>query len=647
MKKLLIIFVLLLFYRNSNFAQTSRIEFVKNAINKAKNEEEKLNSLLLFAEEYQSINRDSFNLYVVEIKKLASKSKSKYQQVFAKYIEATNYYRWGWTDSAKYIIEPVLKANYKKDKNLRDLYLKSLRLKAMCYGVKSLFKESMALHLQLAKEAEIDKDTLMMGLSYNSLGSVNMALSENETAQNWIKKAINICKHPKRHEQILAPSYLNLANYFTVQNLPDSAIFFLNKAMTISRKIENLNYISTGLRIESSILMSQKKWNSAEKVLIEMFEIRKKMNGSSSIVEDNLQMADFYAKTGQYQKAINICKENLKKGDLYKVTAEAGQNFNNATNNRLDYLEALAKYYKLAHQYPGYQATLEEFIAVKDSFNTANSLAEIAELQTKYEVEKKEKTIAEQTLKITQKNYWLYGSAIFTALLSIIGWLIFKNYRRKQAYKLKKALEEEKQLAAQQIIDAEEQERKRIAADLHDNIGAYATAIRADVEKITDKGIENSDGLLQNLQLHSDEIIGSLRDTIWVLNKENITVTSLSDRLKSYVNKLQLSYENIAIQINENIENDQKISSQKALNIFRILQEAIHNTLKHSKAKSLSINILSHEKMAFEVIDDGVGFDEKTVNLGEGLHNMKARAVEIGMGLKVISDAKGTELKLE
>ena len=211
------------------------------------------------------------------------------------------------------------------------------------------------------------------------------------------------------------------------------------------------------------------------------------------------------------------------------------------------------------------------------------------------------------------------------------------------------ALEEEKRIAAQSIIDAEEHERKRIAADLHDNIGAYASAIRADVEKITDKGFEKNNALLQNLQQHSQEIINSLRDTIWVLNKENITITGISDRIKNYLSKLQPTYDTIQFHINEEINNDIRLSSQYALNIFRIVQEAIHNAVKHSSASNIIININSSENIIIKIIDDGKGMSNTKDNTGgNGLINMKARAKEAGMQLAIISQVnEGTCLVLQ
>jgi signal transduction histidine kinase len=269
-------------------------------------------------------------------------------------------------------------------------------------------------------------------------------------------------------------------------------------------------------------------------------------------------------------------------------------------------------------------------------------------MQSESEAQKNEKTIVEQKLNLTIKNYWLFGSALFVLMAAIIVWLGFKYYNRKQNLRMQLALAEEKRIAAQSIIDAEEQERKRIAADLHDNIGAYASAIRADVEKISHSGFSNSNVSLINLQQHSQEIINSLRDTIWVLNKDNITITGISDRIKNYCNKLQPSYDNIQLIVNENIQHDVRISSQYALNMFRIVQEAIHNALKHSVAQTIIISISSGKNINIQIKDDGKGLKENSNAAGNGLLNMRARAKEMGMAFSINTMAnEGTVLTLQ
>ena len=208
---------------------------------------------------------------------------------------------------------------------------------------------------------------------------------------------------------------------------------------------------------------------------------------------------------------------------------------------------------------------------------------------------------------------------------------------------------EEKILSVIAVTKAEEQERKRIAADLHDNIGAYASAIRADIEKFTDTDKVYNNATLLNLKLHSQEIIDSLRDTIWVLNKDNITITGISDRIKYYLNKLKPTYNQVQFHVNEQISNDSRISSQNALNIFRIVQEAVHNALKHSGAANIHISLSSDKQIRISIADDGKGMDDAPANPeGNGLLNMKARAEESGYRLSIHpGSGKGTVVELE
>jgi len=348
-------------------------------------------------------------------------------------------------------------------------------------------------------------------------------------------------------------------------------------------------------------------------------------------------LASYYASNNQTDKGIELCKEGII------LAKESG-----LSSQLLMIYHSLATNYKAAGNTIEYSKTLEAIITLKDSFTNINSSKLLSDMQAGSDAIKNEKTIAEQKLNLTVKNYWLVGTALFTVMAGIIIWLAFKNYNRKQSIKMQLALNEEKRIAAQSIIDAEEHERKRIAADLHDNIGAYASAIRADVEKISDYGITANTNSLQNLQQHSLEIINSLRDTIWVLNKENITITGISDRIKNYVGKLQPSYAAIQFNISEEIINDVRISSQNALNMFRIVQEAVHNALKHSGAAAISINIISHETITIKISDDGKGIEKNNTPDGNGLLNMQARAKEIDMNLSVISKInEGTVLILE
>mgnify|MGYP003390257496 CR=1 FL=1 len=99
--------------------------------------------------------------------------------------------------------------------------------------------------------------------------------------------------------------------------------------------------------------------------------------------------------------------------------------------------------------------------------------------------------------------------------------------------KLERLQEEEKRLAAEAIKEAEENERKRIAADLHDSLGAYAASVVSNIEFIKqDKLDAQSSTAMQELRNNSQAMVAQLSDTIWVLKKDVRSITGISDRLK-------------------------------------------------------------------------------------------------------------------
>lgn len=120
-----------------------------------------------------------------------------------------------------------------------------------------------------------------------------------------------------------------------------------------------------------------------------MIDVRRQTNDGAMWLDDNLTLVDFYLETGQADKAIELCQQALLRGNVADSSQPAGRIFANNVNLRLDYYQALARAYKYAGRDSLYQETLERIISAKDSFYLANSAQAIAEVQTKYEVQKK------------------------------------------------------------------------------------------------------------------------------------------------------------------------------------------------------------------------------------------------------------------
>jgi signal transduction histidine kinase len=639
------LFIVLCFTANKTHGQTNIIDSLKLQYEKSPDAETKLDDLLALCEYHQSIQKDSLYQYAKTAGWLA---KNKIDKGRAAIVLINAYLRLRKTDSAETIVNANLPLYDVKDPATREIHFALASLQVDCFGEKTNYEEAVAALYKIIGQAEQYNDLPVLAKNMSTIGVINYNLNHIPEAFTWYFKGLANCKDEPAFYSPAAVLYINLAETYRWVEKTDSAIYYINKAIPLCENAGNFFYLANALRVKASIYKAQRNYELAEKTMLECIAIRQKTEGTLPLSNEKLTLANIYLNWGKTDKAIYELTTALALSDSLNSKAKISSTGGEADILKISCFTTLARCYKLKGDDKNYSATLEKTIAAKDAFYEANSANALAELQTKYELQKKESTIIKQKLDITQKNYLFYGSLILAVFTLLVLWLLFKNYRRKQSIKMEFALQEEKRIDTRSIIDAEEQERKRIAADLHDNIGAYASAIRADVEKISTSGSEKNNISLENLEQHSQEIINSLRDTIWVLNKENITITGISDRVKSYIGKLQPTYNHIQFHINEDIKNDLRINSQNALNIFRIMQEAIHNALRHSNAENIYVDIISHQNFLIKIADDGKGMENCFANTGNGLLNMKSRAKEIGMDLSIFSTAnEGTTVSLQ
>lgn len=616
----------LLLFSITTYTQTPLIDSLRAKFYTARTDEDKLAALLHLCEEHHSLNRDSFDVYGPVIRDLSDRSRNPQYKSLAALAYANWYFRWGWSDSSLVFIEPEFTKNSAGDPATRDIYFKLSRAKAMYLGSKSRFAEALDVLYRILPEAERYKDTLTIGLTCNTIGSVALARQLPAESLDWIKRAIAIGVN---NIQVLAPAYINAGNAYASLGKTDSAEYFISKGLPLCRQLQNLNYTATALRIQTNIYTGLGRFKEAEKALLEMINIRAKLSPANFLIDDNVQLADFYANSGQINKAIEVCLSNLKRGSITSGSSGGSTVVSNDPKLRVFYIQKLAGYYKEAGRMKDYQESLEELVEAKDSLYAANSVEAIAELQTKYEVQKKENTILQQKYDIQRKNFLFYGSVILTLILTITGIAWFSNYRRKQKDRVKRMMEEERK-------QAEERERVRIASDLHDNLGAYAASMASNLSYIHLPGMDTAtQNAFQELTNNSNAIISQLNDTIWVLKKDELNLTAISDRIKTFINRLRKSYPGINIDVLENIRVDHKIPSFQAFHLYRILQEAINNALKHSNGKLVLVNIEAGKEWEVSVTDDGRGFEPGGAGHenGNGLFNMQERARECGWSI--------------
>lgn len=639
----LLLFLLYLFCHGTAESQTTLIDSLKKNIARAISSQEKLNAVLALCEQRQSLNTDTLFYYASLARKMAIALKDDKNIPMANYFVSSSLSRKGELDAALNITNENLETlSYQINK---DAYTKFSIQKGQLYIKSNRYKEALTEFYKLLNESEQELDTLTQLNTKTNIGWVNMEMGQNAEALSWLYKALNTTANPT-FLNYFGVIYSNMAATYNELHNNDSAEYYIDKAIDLDgEKNINLSYLANALAIRADIYIETGREELAEASLNDALAIRKQIGEPFYIVSDMMQLAVYYAENNQPDKGITLCLEGIAMAKQYRLDSKLPILYN-----------ALAKNYKAAKNFQKYSETLVAIIALKDSLYNKNSAEALAELQTRYNLQKIQNTIIHQQLDITKKdyditkkNYLFYGLLILTIFSLIIAWIIFKNYRRKEKMKTQLMLQEEKSIAALAVLQAEENERKRIAADLHDNLGAYAASIASNIDhiKILQEDTANVNAM-QELRNNSRSIVSQLNDTIWVLKKDALSLTAISDRLKIFIQRLQSSYPGIKMDVFENIVTDHLLPPSQAFHLFQVLQEAVNNAVRHSGGKQINIFIESNGSWKITVADDGKGLPEIMQDKeGNGIMNMRNRSKEAGWTIEwQPNEPRGTRLSI-
>ena len=253
----------------------------------------------------------------------------------------------------------------------------------------------------------------------------------------------------------------------------------------------------------------------------------------------------------------------------------------------------------------------------------------------------------------------ILGSSLFYYEIGLLLELVFflaglnrKNRRQlieqtkeREILKAQNQLKEyEKEIA---VYKAQQEERERISADMHDELGSGMTAIRLMSEIARNKMKENTPVEIEKISSSADDVLNKMNAIIWSMNSGNDTL----DNLVSYIRSYALEYfDQTPIECKVNTPAtipDLEITGDKRRNIFLCVKETLNNVLKHSKASLVTINIETSDRLRIQIADNGTGIDLQNLRqFGNGLKNI-SRRMEVISGTFNIENKEGTVTTLE
>lgn len=206
--------------------------------------------------------------------------------------------------------------------------------------------------------------------------------------------------------------------------------------------------------------------------------------------------------------------------------------------------------------------------------------------------------------------------------------LIEETYRQQQQVietQLHLQQQETRALEAQLRL---QQEKERIARDLHDHVGAQLSVIAANAN--APQSITEAPSLIGT---YAREAIQSLRDTVWAIDQPAVTISDFRIKLQQYLNRQQQQHPTCTYRLAVDAPTDFILTSAQALNLFRQVQEAVHNAFKYAQASLLEVNCQWNDGLFTLIVDDnGIGFNlsQLTDNQGHyGLRNLQRRAIDL------------------
>jgi len=252
----------------------------------------------------------------------------------------------------------------------------------------------------------------------------------------------------------------------------------------------------------------------------------------------------------------------------------------------------------------------------------------MAEMQTVYETEKKQQQINLQQEQLSKKNYLIAGTITVTVLLALLGFSFYRRNRLRQRAKMQAELLKQQELSTRAVIEAEEEERQRIARDLHDGVGQMMSAAKMNLSAFeSDMHFSNPEqrNSFEKIIGLVDESCKEIRNVSHNMMPNALLKNSLAIAIRDFIDKMDSK----AIQVHVFTEGlDERLDSNVETVFYRVIQECVNNVIKHADASTLDISVIrDKDGISATIEDNGKGFDTSDSSKfdGIGLKNITTR----------------------
>lgn len=561
------------------------------------------------------------------------------------------------------------------------------------YKNKGLYEQSIhAFQEAISYCQQTGREPALLAKIYNGIGNVYLVQGAYEQAAAYYYKATIIAENfPVQTASAIGSIYNNLAGVLNRLHQWQKALYYLDKAEHIARAQDNNRLLGNALHNKGCVYINQKDWDKSLQYLKAALSVSRKSNlpalqhmsltsigtaylekgmperALASLLEAKnlavdippfnenafmLAISKAYFQMKDYKQAEHFLLQVLRKAEVLGLD----DNQRDAHKN-LAYLYAATGDYRKAYIH---KESLEELI---DKIENQETVKNIHQLEIKYHTAQKDKEIIKNQLQISEQKHHIEkknilitviiaGIVLLTVLL--IGANI--NYRHKQRLQANRIrlLQQEKELSEKEqeikelkaTMQGEEKERTRIARELHDGIVSQLAAVRLNFSALSkdESYAQDFDDALQQLS----DVTQELRITAQNLTPEILLQNGLVEAVHTFCEKMAKA---TGLEIDFQVYGDLPLmETDFELSLYRMVQELIHNVIKHAQATQLLVQFsYQNERLGITIEDNGIGLSREIINRskGTGLNNIYARVKILNGHMDIVNDESGTTIYLE
>jgi signal transduction histidine kinase len=614
MKKWLV--SILIFFILPYLSAQTNTDSLRALINKEKSPGARADLLTQLGSSYRYTSPDSSAMYARQASAIYAAQKDSVGLTKSDILVCYYYYNTGKPDSGLYISQQYINWLHTQPSLLSQLGL-YYSFSGVCCMKLDRKKEALNRFYKALDYAEKSADHMTQLKAYVNIGWAMMELNQFEEAIQNFRTALAFTEEKKLPPNFSGVTLSNMASCFGSLNQSDSAFKYARLAISSAKSAGDIITEANGLFILGSAQVKKGQLNEALSSYLQAQPLREKVGDPFFIVSDQAEISSLYARLGNTKEGITIGEKALQLAQQNNITAKLPMIYS-----------ALASNYESANDFAKATEYYKRINDLKDSmYKDANPQA-LAEMRTKYETEKQDRLIEQQNNKLKMQNYLFGGIAVLILLsgLLLLSW--YKRNKLRQETAMKTELMRQQETAIKAVMEAEENERQRIAKDLHDGVGQMMSAAKMNLSAFESELQFNNEEQRKSFEKVInlvDESCREVRTVSHIMMPNALLKNNLGDAIREFTGKLNQKDLKVVV-YTEGL--DQRLDSNMETMLYRVVQECVNNTIKHAGASTLDISLIrDKDGISGTIEDNGKGFDSTDQDKlkGIGIKNISSR----------------------